>query len=273
MKLRIEHTTTLTYDSPVSEAYTELRLHPLDTMTQRCLLIKLSTEPRGEVMQYTDRFGNRVHHFDALKAHDRLLVKMLSEVLTEAPFVDEQQALSPLDSYDYLAPTNYAPRDQVVRSFADPHIVHGNAHETALQLMNALYKAMKYETGATDVKTTAPEALSLNRGVCQDFAHVMLAACRYAGIPSRYVSGYLYSPKRETDGQSVGESAASHAWIDVFTTERGWISLDPTHLCEQSEEYVRVAVGRDYSDVPPTRGVFKGKAQEKLSVIVKVTAG
>ncbi len=111
------------------------------------------------------------------------------------------------------------------------------------------------------MKTTANQALSLGRGVCQDFSHIMLAACRLQGIPARYVSGYLYNN---------GHTAASHSWVDVLLPERGWISLDPTHDREQTGQYVRVAVGRDYADVPPTRGIFKGNAREKMDVEVSV---
>lgn len=270
MRLRIEHTTELTYDAAISEAYTELRLHPLDTSTQRCLSFKLTTEPRGDVMHYSDRFGNLVHHFDALESHERVVVRGVSEVLTDNDFADDQHELSPLDEFDYLAPTKYAPHDNLMLDFALPHVVNGNAKSTALALMRALYTSMKYERGATDVGTTAVEALALGRGVCQDFAHVMLAACRSAKIPARYVSGYLYS-QTAAEPDTVA-NAASHAWVDVFIEEQGWISLDPTHGCEQTENYVRVAVGRDYADVSPTRGVFKGKATETLSVKVQVTA-
>ena len=268
MKLRIEHTTSFAYSETISEAYTEMRLCPQDTGTQNCRLFQLTTEPRGDVMQYNDRFGNLVHHVDALETHERLVVRGLSEVITTPKFVDDQQQLSPLDEYDYLAPTNYAPLGDVMCDFASPNVVEGDAGETVLRLMDAVFRSMKYEPGATDVQTTAIEAMSLGLGVCQDFAHLMLAACRCVKIPARYVSGYLHVP------ESIGFStnAASHAWVDVFTGDRGWISLDPTHNCEQTEPYVRVAVGRDYADVPPTRGVYKGKAKESLSVDVKVTA-
>ncbi len=105
--------------------------------------------------------------------------------------------------------------------------------------------------------------VALRRGVCQDFTHVMLAACRSQGLAARYVSGYLYNN---------GHTAASHAWVDVYLPGQGWASLDPTHNRAQTEQYVRVAIGRDYADVPPTRGVFKGKAKETLEVKVYVTA-
>ena len=269
MKLRIEHSTSFSYNAPISEAYTELRLHPLDTTTQRCLSFRLTTEPRGEIMEYIDRFGNLIHHFDALESHEKVVVKAISEVVTNTAFMDDQRELTPLDEFDYLAPTNYAAHDEAIFSFVAPQIVKEDATQTAQQIMQALFRSMKYERGATDVRTTAVEALSLGRGVCQDFAHVMLAACRSAGIPSRYVSGYLYSAKPAESDQAA--NAASHAWVDVFSPGRGWISLDPTHGSEQTADYVRIAVGRDYADVPPTRGVFKGKAQETLAVKVKVT--
>jgi transglutaminase-like putative cysteine protease len=268
MRLRIEHTTSFTYSETISEAYTEMRLCPLDTSTQNRLNFQLTTEPRGEVMQYRDRFGNLVHHFDALETHERRVVRGISEVITNSEFTDDQKELSPLDEFDYLAATNYAPLSDAVCDFASPHVVEGNTSETALRLMNVVFGSMKYEPGATDVRTTALEALSLSRGVCQDFAHLLLAACRCLKIPARYVSGYIYGENTET----TVANAASHAWVDVFTSERGWVSIDPTHDCEQTDRYVRVAVGRDYADVPPTRGVYKGKAKESLDVDVKVTA-
>jgi transglutaminase-like putative cysteine protease len=133
-------------------------------------------------------------------------------------------------------------------------------------VMQRVRGLLVYETGATNVMTRADSALALGRGVCQDFAHVMLAACRRAGIPSRYVSGYLYDPQKEN------EVVETHAWVDVLDSERGWVSLDPTHDREQNEEYVRVAVGRDYGDVPPTRGVWKGTTEETLDVAVRIAA-
>ncbi len=115
---------------------------------------------------------------------------------------------------------------------------------------------MTYERGTTNVHTRADEALADGRGVCQDFAHVLIGLCRAHGVPARYVSGYLFDPQ----GNGNGDSAASHAWVDVYDEGRGWRSLDPTHDTEQTERYVRVGVGRDYADVPPTRGVYRGTA-------------
>ena len=125
----------------------------------------------------------------------------------------------------------------------------------------AVHAALKYEKGVTDVQTNAEQALG--RGVCQDFTHVLLAACRSLDLPARYVSGYLYNN---------GHTAASHALVAVHVAGPGWLLLDPTHNRQQTSQYVRVAIGRDYADVPPTRGVFKGQAKETLEVKVSVTA-
>lgn len=269
MRLLITHTTTFTYTEPISEAYTEMRLRPLDGGGQRCLSFKLDTQPRGTVMHYLDRFGNDVHHFDTINPHHRLEVSTISDVLTAGVLADEERDLSQLDSFDYLTSSTYSLCTDALREFAAPFMVAGDPEASAQLLMNGLYARLKYEPGVTDVKTDAETALTLGRGVCQDFAHIMIAACRCNGIPARYVSGYLYSDRV---AESPDGNAASHAWVDVFIPNRGWISLDPTHNSPQTESYVRVAVGRDYADVPPTKGVFKGNAKEKLAVTVKVKA-
>jgi transglutaminase-like putative cysteine protease len=265
MRLRVEHTTTFTYDAPIVEAYTELRLRPLDVGGQRCLSFRLRTEPHGvRVRELADRLGNAVGRFDVLEPHERLKVTATSEVLTAARFDEPAALLSPLERFDYLAPTEYVVLEGAVEDFAAAHAGAGGAAERARSLMRGVREELVYEPGATSVQTPAAGVLALGRGVCQDFAHLFVAACRSEGIPARYVSGYIHDP-------ALGEAdGASHAWADVWDDERGWISLDPTHGAEQDESYVRVAVGRDYADVPPTRGVFKGNAQETLEVKVSV---
>lgn len=263
MKLRIEHITTFSYDLPISEAYTEMRLAPMDMGGQRRTSFRLKTEPGGEVIRYLDRYQNEVHYFDVLQSHQQLQVTAFSEVITADQFTDEQDDLSPLDQYDYLTPTHFAPAHENLHELAEANVVVGNKLATAHALMNAVHQAIQYERGATSVKTTAEEALQLGKGVCQDYAHVMLSACRLSGLPARYVSGYLYSPN--------APEMASHAWIDVFVTGYGWRALDPTHNCPQDGRYVRVATGRDYADVSPTRGVYKGNAKEKMEVAVQVS--
>jgi transglutaminase-like putative cysteine protease len=267
MWLRVEHTTTFAYDAPIAEAYTELRLRPRSDGGQHCSSFRLGTDPPGvRLRTYRDHYGNDVSHFDVLESHDRIVITAVSEVMTPPAYVDLPRTPTPLEWHDFLKPTAYAPFAPSLRSFAAEHAANGGAARRAASLMAAIRSALTYETGATDVQTRADEVLTLGRGVCQDFAHVMLSACRSLEIPCRYVSGYLHDPTLERD------DAASHAWVDVYDEERGWVSLDPTHDREQSETYVRVAVGRDYADVPPTRGVYKGAANETLTVRVALQA-
>lgn len=261
MRLKIEHITTFLYDQPISEAYTEMRLKPLNGYGQHCLAFSLATEPHDEQLDYVDRFGNNVSHFDVIQPHNRLVVAARSEVMTPDQFFQPLPALSPLDEYDYLLGTVYAPLEPQIADFAASQAIAGDARATALALMSHIHASLKYEPGATDVSTIASEALALGRGVCQDFSHLMLAACRSQGLPARYVSGYLYNN---------GHTAASHAWVDVYLRGQGWLSLDPTHDREQTGEYVRVAIGRDYADVPPTLGIFVGNARETMDVSVRV---
>ena len=267
MWLGVEHTTVFTYDEPIAEAYTELRLRPQDDGGQRCSSFRLTAEPSDIVVrQFTDPFGNAVDHFDVLEAHDKLTVTATSDVYAPEAYAVTPRPLTLLERHDYLSPTPYVPSLNGRLSEFDGGAVGNAAFERATALMGAIAGALVYERGVTHVRTTADEVISLGRGVCQDFAHVLIASCRSAGIPARYVSGYLY------DAEAEAGHAATHAWVDIFDPERGWLSLDPTHNRWQTEAYVRVAVGRDYGDVTPTRGVYRGNATENLDVRVRVWA-
>lgn len=266
MWLAIEHRTRFSYDTPISEAFTEIRLKPSHHDGQRCTSFTLQTEPWGvTVDEYADRFGNVVHHFDVLEPHDALVVTARSEVLTSESFVPEEPQPTLVERWDFLQATRYVPLNGPIAELArSVELDDLDPHEEAQALMNAVRQTMTYETGTTHVHTTAVEALSDGNGVCQDFAHVLIGVCRARGIPARYVSGYLHDPSTPPD------EVASHAWVDVLHTTQGWLSLDPTHGTEQTAHYVRVGVGRDHADVAPTRGVYKGKAAEQLDVRVAI---
>jgi transglutaminase-like putative cysteine protease len=190
-----------------------------------------------------------------------------SEVWTPERYEDDR-APTDLEAWDFLQPTRYVPLDGAVAHLAAQVDREEDGWVTARALVERVRDSMAYERGTTNVHTRADEALADGRGVCQDFAHVLLGLCRAHGVPARYVSGYLFDP----DGNGTGDSGASHAWVDVYDEPRGWLSLDPTHDTEQTERYVRVGVGRDYADVPPTRGVYRGKADEELDVAVVIQA-
>ena len=202
VRLRITHTTTFRYDVPVSEAYMEMRLTPLDAGGQRCESFRLTTDPPGEVRSYVDRFGNGIRHFDTLNPHDRLVVSARSEVSTPEAFVDPERELSLLDAFDYLQPTPYAPDSEAVRAFARGlRRSRRRGWRRPRPSLKATHEALAYTPGSTTVKTTADEALGAGRGVCQDFAHLMIAACRVLGLPARYVSGYVFAPRRGHGGR------------------------------------------------------------------------
>jgi transglutaminase-like putative cysteine protease len=265
MRLRVEHTTVYAYDAPVAEGYTELRLRPREGGGQRCLGFSLLTEPLAQVHTYKDRYGNEVQHFDLLASLEKLVVSARSEVETSSALQDPERELGLLDRVDFLSPTACAPFTEEILALAEPCRVEQDAFAAAARVLWTVRRHLRYESGTTDVTTNAAEALQRGVGVCQDFAHLMIAACRAVGVPARYVSGYIHAP-------GSASAAASHAWVDVFAERQGWLSLDPTHDRAQGEEHVRVAVGRDYDDVPPTRGVFKGDAREALAVSVRIDA-
>lgn len=263
MRLRIHHTTVFSYDEPISEGHVEVRLRPREGQGQHCASFTLTCAPPATVFSYRDRHGNEVMNFDLLTPYDRLEVSALSVVETQDGFGAWERELPMLDRFDFLAHTPHATCGDNVRALATPCRVAADGLATVERVVAAVRDRLRYEPGTTDVTTTAEQALARGAGVCQDFAHVTLAACRCLGLPARYVSGYIYAPESAS-------SAASHAWVDVFTSEKGWISVDPTHDAAQSEQHVRLAVGCDYADVPPTRGVFKGNGKETLAVTVRI---
>jgi transglutaminase-like putative cysteine protease len=268
MRLSVEHQTIFTYDRPVRESVGELRLYPRDEAGQHCLNFRLTTEPQTAINVLADRFGNSVHAYSVLPAHSRLVVNATSLVETSPVSLIATPPLTLLQRHDFLSASPYVPADAELAAFARTHApLDGTAEQIALALSAAIYEQLDYQPGSTDISTTAAAVLAGRRGVCQDFAHLLIALCRSLGLPARYISGYLYDAKLRP-----GAIVASHAWAEVFLDERGWLGLDPTHNRVIGPDYVRVAVGRDYADATPARGVFRGGAHETLEVQVRVRA-
>jgi transglutaminase-like putative cysteine protease len=268
MKLFVEHQTTFIYDQPVRESVGELRLYPRDDAGQLCLSFRLTTEPQTAINMLTDRFGNAVHAYSVLPAHSRLVVNATSLVETSQASLIAAPPLTLLQRHDFLSASPYVPANAELAAFARTHAPpDGSAEQIALALSAAIYEQLEYQPGSTDISTTAAAVLAGGRGVCQDFAHLLIGLCRSLGLPARYVSGYLYDARLRP-----GAIVASHAWAEVFLEEHGWLGLDPTHNCTVGSDYVRVAIGRDYADATPARGVFQGGAHETLEVRVRVRA-
>ena len=279
MAYAIRHITDFCYRPAVRESVMELRVQPRSDARQRCLSFSLDVTPQANIMLYRDFLANTVHHFDipGNAAQIQIITQSLVEVLP-APAPDPRDAgewheldarIAASDFWEMLLPSQFVKASEELEKLAaELHVSRrGNALVLLLEINNAVYEAFDYVPNSTAVDSPIDDALRSRQGVCQDFAHVMIALVRKLGIPCRYVSGYLFHEPKTHDRSAVG---ATHAWVEAFLPELGWIGLDPTNNLVCGERHIRVAIGRDYADVPPTRGVYKGEAESELSVSVTV---
>ena len=305
MLLRVLHRTTYRYQSPVDMAQHMLHLSPGDTPTQKVRFHSLSIVPRPAARSQThDVFGNLRTFFSQQAPHDTLTVQADSTVQTRVPpplpegapwrgmtweRVREHfryRANAPFDpAAEFLFASPYVPRDDAFAAFARPAFKPGLPALAAAQaLMELIHTDLTYETASTEVNTPALEALAQGKGVCQDFAHIMLGCLRSLGLPARYVSGYLLTRPAPGKVRLIGADA-SHAWVSVYVpivsepddeagTTGAWFDFDPTNnRCgwgSPGEDYVTLATGRDFGDVSPMRGVIQSGADHTLQVAVTV---
>jgi len=277
----IRHVTRFRYSQPVHESVMELRMQPRSEGVQSLRNFQIVTNPRAQLYAYTDYLGNAVYHFNVLRAHEelRIDVQAVVEMSIKPP---PPEAADPLewqrynalnlsdDHYDLIEPSKFALNSRALREFTDAHNLTKPEGDplTALRYLNkTVHDAFDYEVGVTQVHSPIETALSEKRGVCQDFAHIMIAIARSWGIPTRYVSGYLHHRRK---GQDRSGDDATHAWVEAYLPTLGWLGFDPTNDIEAGERHIRAAVGRDYADVPPTRGTFKGDAESELAISVSV---
>jgi len=277
----VRHTTTFRYEPAVRESVMEVRLQPRSDGDQRCLNFVLNVDPAANVMQYRDFMGNVVHHFDIAGKHN--VVKVTAQSAVEMQNVAEPRAadcgdwadLDALvegnDYWEMLLPSHFAQSSAALEQLAAELGCErrGNPLGLLSELNEAIYKLFSYVPNSTKVDSPIEEALETRQGVCQDFAHIMIALVRRAKIPCRYVSGYMFHRDETERDRSI--EGASHAWIEALVPRLGWVAFDPTNNLVGGDRHIRVAIGRDYADVPPTRGVYKGEAQSELSVAVTVS--
>ena len=281
----IRHLTKFRYSGPVSESIMELRMQPRTEAMQRCLNFQLSVYPRTRVASYRDYLGNSVHHFNVPGQHRQLLI--VAEALGDvrpAPELparlngnawDEMDAMiSAGDYWEMLTPSHFARPCKELTEYADA-TVFGNREaareqdplELLLAINSSLYESIAYVPRSTSVDSPIEHALRERKGVCQDYAHIMITLVRHLGIPARYVSGYLFHRGGELTRSAEG---ATHAWVEALLPGLGWVGFDPTNNVLVNDRHVRTAVGRDYADVPPSRGVYKGSVKSELTVRVRV---
>jgi len=280
MFYKIFHLTKFEYSEPVTERVMEVRMSPRTDNFQNCLQFALALKPFTQFSVFQDFHGNLIHFFDIPKKHAHLEIKAesLVEVFQPAdlPETVEFETWNEIDKltfhedfWEFTQPSFFSkPTDALGSLFKELEIDRNADVLSVLRKINStLFEKFEYSTDATHVDSPIDEAIKKRGGVCQDFANIMIALARELKIPCRYVSGYLFH--RDDDRSYIAQDA-THAWVEAFIPKLGWIGFDPTNnlICE--DRHIRVAVGRDYADVPPTRGIFKGNADSALSVAVRV---
>jgi transglutaminase-like putative cysteine protease len=285
MHYNIRHVTRFTYETPISESVMEARMQPRTDPAQRCLHFGLSTQPASRVMMHQDHQGNVVHHFNIPGRHSQLTVtaEALVEVgaPAELPCSLERGAWERLDAltgsgefWDVLNPSPFARRTALLDALSrEIGLARGDDPlVTVRQLTSEIYTRFEYSPHSTRVDSPIDDALDARSGVCQDFAHVMIALVRGLGLPCRYVSGYLFQQGEDKD-KVRSAAGATHAWLEALMPDLGWIGFDPTNNLVAGDRHIRVAIGRDYADVPPTRGVYKGTTAVRSELAVGVSVG
>ena len=278
MKLHVVHRTRFTYAAPVRDSFNEARLHPFDGPRQTCQSFNLKVYPAPRVLTYTDFYGNRVQQFEVLPPHNELLVEAVSLVTTRnTPALKAgapSAALGASDPkagfercFDYLQPSTYVDTNAELAGLAAAAAAgQTETWQVAQAIMAYVHREFTYKPATTTSHTHMREVLQTRTGVCQDFAHVMLGLCRSLQLPARYVSGYLYNgPADQLKG-----AQASHAWVEVFVSGTGWVGLDPTNAHIVAGQHVKAAHGRDYADVVPVKGTYRGTGNRTMHVEVLV---
>jgi len=271
MILEIQHETRLQYSQPVIEWLAEFRVEPLSDEGQSCQSFHLSVSQPVTMNKYCDGFGNNVHHFNLLSPNLEIIALAASIVQTH-PRTNAKlhsdltwpldPASLPIHVHDYLGlggPVRHAPKLQPILDQLQPQPAM-RVIDTAMHVSRFINSTFAYAMAVTSASSPIDDVLEMGKGVCQDFAHLMIAILRCFGIPARYVSGYLHRP---------GKESQSHAWVEVWLGDGGWFGIDPTNDVVIDEHFVKVAVGRNYTDVPPNKGIYRGIGEEKIFVRVE----
>lgn len=288
MRYQVEHQTQYQYDSPVSQSQQLLHMLPRETDYQHCLAHALLCEPvPAEHASRLDFLGNRNDYLTILAPHQTLLVTSRFTVelqarprfpaLIQSPSWEQVRGMLRTQATQHLAATGFMYSTSKVKcseplaSFARQSFTPDRPlMEAAMALTQLIYREFEFDPQATDVATPLDEVLRGKRGVCQDFAHLMIGALRSLGLACRYVSGYILTHPPAGQPRLVGADA-SHAWVSVYCPLNGWVDFDPTNNCMVQQEHITVAWGRDFNDVTPMRGVVLGGGKQHLKVSVTVT--
>ena len=277
MLLKITHETELAYTEPIPESVVELRMFPRQESQQHRLSFELKLAPYSTVNSYFDWLGNTVHTFTVNQVHQKIKIVATSVLETERMTVmpeglPDTWPMKETDDYrqwDFMQFSGPVVDSSALVALVSelgvrPGIRIGEIGQRMIRLINMQFE---YEKGITNSASLVTEVLEHRKGVCQDFTHLFIAMARHLKIPARYVSGLLHPD--DTDRERFRGYTQTHAWAELFFPSYGWIGFDPTNSCIAGENFVKVAVGRDYRDVPPNKGLYRGPAKESIGVTVK----
>ncbi len=285
MKYKLTHQTKYKYHDSVNSYHSLVCLKPLNISTQICHSFSLLVSPKpSEIVERVDFFGNTIHYFSIQSAHRELIVKTESKVETFPKFLNINFSVSckeareafktnnalKIELLQYLLPSPFIHWDEEIHAFAEASFPENQSlYESVKNLCHKIFTEFDFVSNFTNINTPIKTVLKERKGVCQDFSHLAIACLRSMGFAARYVSGYLETLPPPGKKKLQG-SDASHAWISVFIPNIGWCEFDPTNDLVPQERHIITAYGRDYSDVPPLKGIIFSSGKHTLSVSVDV---
>lgn len=274
-RLRVEHRTQVRYHEAVRASYNEARMTPRDLPRQSVLDTGVSTDIPVPIWTYSDYWGTVVSSFDIQAPHEELEIRAHTTVETRPapepgrplPWAVLRAQAADGQLLQFLMPTARTAVRAELAEAARERTARADPLEAASEIVSWVSDRVAYVQGATEVQTGAQEAWDIGEGVCQDMAHLTVALLREVGLPARYISGYLHPMAGAEPGDEM--EGESHAWVEYWDGE--WVACDPTNLAHVGERHVVVAAGRDYSDVPPLKGIYRGAPNSSMQVAVSVT--
>ena len=287
MRYSVSHRTTYQYHSPVAVSHHLLRLRPRDGAHQHTLDFNLQSEPAAAVMDFRqDYFGNQVAFITIEGPHrewtitSRSQLEVLDKPKTDPAATPAWETIRDLcrgdalaacaEACEFIFPSSLVPLRAEFKQYAEPAFLRSRpVLEAGIELMGRIHRDFKFDTEATTVATPVDQVLRQRKGVCQDFAHLQIACLRAVGLPARYVSGYLETMPPPGQSKLLGADA-SHAWVQLWCGEAGWVDLDPTNNLLPAARHITLGWGRDFGDVSPLRGVLVGSGSHQLKVAVDV---
>lgn len=273
---KIIHITKYQYNWPIKESINEVRLFPQNFDNQEVLDYQLLITHNPDVYYFEDYYGNRVANFNTLDAHQEMIIESrmtvkvnhsltIPDIDTTTVFDLEKIIFKDVKLLRFSYPEAIQKQYEIDFILKELNIAEKSIIVIAQMCSNYVFENFAYTKGITNIETTIDEILAIKKGVCQDFAHILLQLLRTVGIPARYVSGYICPYQSGLRGEG-----ATHAWVEIYTPTQGWLGIDPTNNIWTMDNHVKLAVGRNFNDCTPIKGTFKGLAIQTLSVCVSI---